>query len=273
MKRTISLVLALILALSSLSLLMVGSSAAGNYIPNKITFSEPQGSFTGTYNSDSKTLTFSSNGNMDAGYAFPWLALADVSTNNKNIMLMRPDDETKFAMANVVRNGKVDHIRVNVTIDAKNNSKYTFDFTRNGKGQTTKVSTGYIIYHNGAAETSAPNRGTYTYTYNDKGDVSTITYEDKDGVQKTTYFYNRSGILTHTEWTYDGTTITDPVKTDSKGRVTEYDGYDFKYNSDGLVTKLYDYTFTYNEKGCMATATQTGENGKAAHHTYSYTVI
>lgn len=273
MKKVTSVLLALVMALSILSAFSFNAVAAGNYVPKTIKMTQTGGQFTVSYSDG--TLTARANGTpIDHGLPYAFLALADVGTQNRNIMFTEGNDEIKYAMANVCRSGKVSKISIHNYVDHYNSSTETINIKASG-GKVTQISHSVKRYYKGGSDSQQPSTSVYTYTYNDAGNLVKINWHAGSEAEKTTFQYDAAGKLVSSTWTCGvGKDVVTNYTLDSEGRVIRYGGYKYAYNDKGYITRNDTFTYSYNDKGCISRVVDHDVNNKAAAtFNYTYQVI
>lgn len=273
MKKFTSVLLALVMAVSILSAFSLNAVAAGNYIPKTIKMTQTGGQYSVSYSDG--TLTARANGTpIDHGLPYAFIALADVSTQNRNIMITEGNDEIKYAMANVCRSGKVKKIVLHNYVDHYNSSTDTINIKASG-GRVTQISHSVKRYYKGGSDSQQPSTSVYTYTYNDAGDLTKINWHAGSEAEKTTFTYDASGRLVSSTWTCGvGKDVVTNFVLDAQGRVTRYGRLRYAYDSKGQLTKNDTFTYTYNDKGCITKVVDHDvDNKAAATFNYTYQVI
>ncbi len=273
MKKIISVLLTLVMTLGILSAAAVSTYAAGNYVPSTVSLSETGGKFSSSYSN--RTLTYNANGSpIDNGIAYAFISLSDAGTQNRNIMLTDFSDEIKYCMSNVCRSGKVKKIIVHNYVDHYNSSTDTINITASN-GLVTKITFSKVRYYKGGKDSQQVSTGTYTYTYNDAGNLTKINWHAGSEAEKTEFSYDSAGRLAQSVWTCGvGKEVVTNYTLDNLGRVTNYGGIQISYNALGRCTRIGTVTFAYNSNGTLKTSTDhTVENKAAATYSYTYRTI
>lgn len=272
MKKITSVLLALVMVISVMSAFSINAIAAGNYIPKTIKMTQTGGQFSISYSNG--TLTARANGTpIDHGLPYAFIALADVGTQNRNIMLTEGNDEIKYAMANVCRNGKVKKISIHNYVDHYNSSTDTINITASN-GRVTQISHSVKRYYKGGTDSQQPSTSVYTYTYDSAGNLIKINWHAGSEAEKTTFQY-ANGRLVSSTWTCGvGKEVVTNYVLDSEGRVTRYGKWKYAYDSKGQVTKNDTFTYKYDDKGRITQVVDHDVNDKAAAtFNYTYTTI
>lgn len=272
MKKIIPLFLALAvtLVLSSIS-----SFAATSAIPDTIKNTETGGAYTASYNSQNKILTYQSSGKlnsegslMDGNYGGAVGAglvyKNNVSPKTQNEILAYNDEAVYMSMSDIAQSGKVKTIQIEDNEVTENGDQSTtifeYTFTRNNKGQVTSCECGGDCLLNGESAGWVPSGRSYEFTYDNKGDLKSISREGRMMPYTTTTFNFSNGKLSKlVDKDYDGeVTSSEKVSTDSAGRPTKANNYKFTYDANGHLTSVtseYSKTqLTYNANGNLESA-------------------
>ena len=273
MKRTASLLLALVMVLSVFSALAVPGLAAGYKVPKSISMSQTGGKFSESFADG--TLTYKAGGTgIDHGVDYPFLELSNAGTQNQNIARVMFDPEVRFAMSTVCRTGKVKKISIHNYVDHYNSSTDTYTISASN-GRVNQISRSTKRYYKGGMDSQQPSTSVFTFTYDDMtGNLVKINWHAGKEAERTVFEY-QNGQLVSSTWTCgSGKDVVTRFTLDSEGRVTKYGRIKVEYNSKGLVSKIDTWTFSYNDTGTMKSAVDHDVNNKAAaSFSYTYTTI
>ena len=273
MKRTASLLLALVMVLSVFSALAVPGLAAGYKVPKSISMSQTGGKFSESFADG--TLTYKAGGTgIDHGVDYPFLELSNAGTQNQNIARVMFDPEVRFAMSTVCRTGKVKKISIHNYVDHYTSSTDTYTISASN-GRVNQISRSTKRYYKGGMDSQQPSTSVFTFTYDDMtGNLVKINWHAGKEAERTVFEY-QNGQLVSSTWTCgSGKDVVTRFTLDSEGRVTKYGRIKVEYNSKGLVSKIDTWTFSYNDTGTMKSAVDHDVNNKAAaSFSYTYTTI
>ncbi len=275
MKRIISVLLTLVMAFGLFSAMTVtGSAAINNTVPKRVSMSETGGAFSGSYSNG--TLTYNANGTpIDHGIAYAFLTLSDAGVQNRNIAATLNNDEIKYAMSAACRSGKVRKIVIHNYVDHYNNSTDTFDITAD-EGKVIRIIHSNKRYYKGGMDSQQTTTGTFTYTYNDKGNLVKINWHAGNEAEKYVFEYDAQDRLKRSIFNVNDVDkdIRSKYTLDENGYVTKYGKFEYAFTADGLLTKANTWTYSYYDTGTLKTAVDHRVDGKAcATFNYTYTNI
>lgn len=172
MKKTVSILLSLVFMLSMLLAVPAGAATKlNNYIPKTIKMGNI--TYTGSYNSKNKTLTYNAN-KSDTSSAVPvYEFLIDAMTQNTTDTSINQDfcdlvddelDIISLAFNDMVRTGKIKKIIIN---RGKKHYNYEFLFKTKNNHVTN------ITFNYSEGDGAGDGEG-YTYSYDSKGNVKEI---------------------------------------------------------------------------------------------------
>lgn len=272
MKKIISLLLAIAM---TLVLSCVSAFAATTEVPDTIKNTETGGTYTASYNSQNKILTYKSSGELDlegslmdgnyGGAVGAGLVYKNsVSPKTQNEIIAYNDEAVYMSMSDIAQTGKVKTIRIEDNEVTENGDQSTtlfeYTFTRNKKGQVTSCECGGDCLLNGESAGWVPSGRSYDFTYDNKGDLKTISREGRMMPYTTTSFNFSNGKLSKlVDKDYDGkVNSSSKVTTDNSGRPTKANNYKFTYDANGHLTsvtgEINKTQLTYNADGNLESA-------------------
>lgn len=300
MKKTVSVVLALVLVLS---LWCLPAWAASYYIPWEVTTNNGV-KYTASYDTSSKTLTYKTSTDIGDDSYFDCDAAADlillalsqpssVSQKTKNEVLAF-DDYTftvNLAMSDLVRSGKVKEVIIKTPAGSNEDTgeKYTriydYEFKTNSKNQVTSCDCALYTENSGMGG----GGGGFDLKYDSNEDLKSIYDQYAHTPEHTTTFGYSNGklnkLIIKSE---NGGNRNDKVTTDNSGRPTkvkhEYNISNYTYDATGKVKSHtlgdegYSNTviFNYNSLDQIESAgyTCSGSDGTSSVQvTFSYEAI
>jgi len=279
MKRTLSLLLALVLTLGLMTTSVLSASAADDKkVPSKVVYTYTDSdnkkisdTYLCTYNPDNKSLT--------VGEQFSFVAFYQPGTaNDTNAVLLTGMPEAYLAVNDAVRNGKVTKVFLK-----NSNIQTTYNITRSDDGLVSKITS--TTRKLGSAYDLNRQVETTHFEYDLDGNITSITKESSlltsdqalSVVSYTFgYFANRMvSVTTTTTVGSSAESVSALLRTDNSGRVTKTLTLDsaktYDYDTAGRPTKLMGLTVSYYDTNYVASAAETDDNGAVkTQYQFSY---